>query len=58
MSDFSEQFLEPPHKSVVSVSLDNELLAYLEKLQQKIKLSRSTIINCILNKYKNENQDL
>lgn len=58
MSDYRDIFVQVPQKTVVTINLDNELLKFLEMLQEKTKLSRSTIINIIVQKFKNENENI
>ena len=58
MSDFREIFYGINPKTIISFSIDDDLLKYLDELQKSTKLSRSTIICVILEKFKKENKDL
>ena len=58
MSDFTEQFLVIPDKKVITISIDSDLLKFLDEVQKSTRLSRSTLINVILNKFKKENKDI
>ena len=58
MSDFSEQFLIIPDKKVITINIDCDLLKFLDRLQKRTRLSRSTLINIILNEFKKENKEL
>lgn len=58
MSDYMEIFVQVPQKTIITINIENDNLKYLEMLQEKTKLSRSTIINIIVQQFKKENENI
>lgn len=58
MSDFMEIFVQVPQKTIITINIENDNLKYLEMLQEKTKLSRSTIINIIVHQFKKEHENI
>lgn len=58
MSDFMEIFAQVPQKTIITINIENDNLKYLEMLQEKTNLSRSTIINIIVQQFKKENENI